>query len=531
MQDPRAQPLTMAGVSTLALLAGTLRTLQRHACDGTALTLQCPVNTTIDVLYAKYGRPRQEAEQLDLCPPLPHHARPAPKRHCEYSSTVDIYFSERYSGQATLEVKVLNTTSLEEECLAINKANKAEGRCRRDFGSRADPLWNRYNTLQRVVGECHHKNQCRIQVSPETFSDHDPCPEIRKYIEVAYKCRPERFINKIVCEGGELTLKCGKNSRLAIYSVLFGRSKEGSYMCPQPAGVPEEDCQASFATEMVMSQCHGKRQCELHANSSMYGKPCSPESRMYMKTVYTCVPRKILKEPYQGELEPDEQPEEIPEESSMMSPPAMPPVRRPDPPPPQSSTSYPHETKTTTVFYNPTVTTKLPEKKGDNGVRDYPQDGVPRSQPDLINCTVTILSGSKNREIGFLTEWMRAVAFIKKNFEKFILYLMVGLCVGLLLFLFVVVGRLLLERHLAKREAKNVNDPLTSVFATDIDDIDGDLDRSAPHGSYLCFSPSAQEPQHDVVRYTTIRSGIRQQDSDTNPRSLSRTNNNQLFYS
>lgn len=215
------------------------------------------------------------------------------------------------------------------------------------------------------------------------------------------------------------------------------------------------------------------------------------------------VPRKILKEPYQGDLEPDEQPEEIPEEDSMMSPPAMPPVRRPDPPPPQSSTSYPHETKTTTIFYNPTVTTKLPEKKGertgvfsegclkvthisfvwqriesrfcrnavyytvspllkhrrninyswsllfstvhmlkictfvgsksrlappppphspkepflpgDNGVRDYPQDGVPRSQPDLINCTVTILSGSKNREIGFLTEWMRAVAFIKST--------------------------------------------------------------------------------------------------------------------
>lgn len=160
-------------------------------------------------------------------------------------------------------------------------------------------------------------------------------------------------------------------------------------------------------------------------------------------------------------------------------------------------------------------------------------------------------------------------SLFSENFEKFILYLMVGLCVGLLLFLFVVVGRLLLERHLAKREAKNVNDPLTSVFATgnyspqslrnkcitvhrfreppvprahepptnrcrffaDIDDIDGDLDRSAPHGSYLCFSPSAQEPQHDVVRYTTIRSGIRQQDSDTNPRSLSRTNNNQLFYS
>lgn len=51
-------------------------------------------------------------------------------------------------------------------------------------------------------------------------------------------------------------------------------------------------------------------------------------------------------------------------------------------------------------------------------MRDYPQDGVPRSQPDLINCTVTILSGSKNREIGFLTEWMRAVAFIKSTEAK-----------------------------------------------------------------------------------------------------------------
>lgn len=177
--------------------------------------------------------------------------------------------------------------------------------------------------------------------------------------------------------------------------------------------------------------------------------------------------------------------------------------------------------------------TKIPIKKGGSlfpSGNDYPRDGIPRSRPDLINCTVTILSGSRDREIGFLTEWMKAIAFIKRNFEKFILYLMVGLCVGLLLFLFVVVGRLLLDRHRAKREAKIMHDPLTSVFATDIDDIDGDLDMSGALGSSLGRSPSPQEPTQEIVRYNTTRP-VRRQDSDTNPRSLSRTNNNQLFYS
>ncbi|XP_064118283.1 protein eva-1 homolog C-like [Macrobrachium nipponense] len=471
----------------LALLAGTLRTFQRHACDGTALTLHCPNNTTIDVLYARYGRPRQDTTEngssnnygslaTDPCPPLAVHISPDPKVACEYSENVN------------------------------------------------------YKTLQKVVEKCHHKNQCKIQVAPETFSDEDPCPNTRKYIEVAYKCRPETFINKVVCENGEIMLKCDKNSRLAIYSVLFGRSKSGSFMCPQPEGVPEEDCQASFATERVMTRCHGHRQCHLYADANQLGKPsCSTNSRKYMKTVYTCVPRKILKDDYQGDLEDDEYPDE---EKNMMSPPAQPPEPHPDPPEPSSS-SNPYLTQTPTAFFNPTIRAKIPGKPGSNVLpsgNDYPRDGIPRARPDLINCTVTILSGSQDRAIGFLTEWMKAIAFIKRNFEKFVLYLMVGLCVGLLLFLFVVVGRLLLDRHRAKREAKIMHDPLTSVFATDIDDIDGDLDMSGALGSSLGRSPSPQQPTQEIVCYNTTRP-IRRQDSDTNPRSLSRTNNNQLFYS
>lgn len=78
---------------------------------------------------------------------------------------------------------------------------------------------------------------------------------------------------------------------------------------------------------------------------------------------------------------------------------------------------------------------------------------------------------------------------------------------------------------------------LSCLFA-DIDDIDGDLDLDGGlgGGSLGGRSPSPpQDPTREVVRYNTCRGisggGLRRQDSDTNPRSLSRNNNNQLFYS
>lgn len=86
-----------------------------------------------------------------------------------------------------------------------------------------------------------------------------------------------------------------------------------------------------------MQMCHGKRRCALGVNPATFGTPCKPESEMYLKVIHTCgkfvdfidqywisvgcmiknniaillirsfaVPRKVLKEQYQGELEPDE---------------------------------------------------------------------------------------------------------------------------------------------------------------------------------------------------------------------------------
>lgn len=47
-------------------------------------------------------------------------------------------------------------------------------------------------------------------------------------------------------------------------------------------------CLVSYATETVMQICHGRRRCALSADTGTFGNPCRSESRMYLKTVYTC---------------------------------------------------------------------------------------------------------------------------------------------------------------------------------------------------------------------------------------------------
>lgn len=47
-------------------------------------------------------------------------------------------------------------------------------------------------------------------------------------------------------------------------------------------------CLVSYATETAMQICHGKRRCTITADATTFGNPCRADSRMYLKTVYTC---------------------------------------------------------------------------------------------------------------------------------------------------------------------------------------------------------------------------------------------------
>ncbi|CAG9094401.1 unnamed protein product [Plutella xylostella] len=68
----------------------------------------------------------------------------------------------------------------------------------------------------------------------------------------------------------------------------------------------EETCLEPYATETAMRECHGKRRCVLSADANMFGRPCKSGSRTYLKVVYTCVPRTVLKERFESAPEEDE---------------------------------------------------------------------------------------------------------------------------------------------------------------------------------------------------------------------------------
>ncbi|XP_022239431.1 protein eva-1 homolog C-like isoform X2 [Limulus polyphemus] len=83
---------------------------------------------------------------------------------------------------------------------------------------------------------CRHQRVCKIKTSPESFGE-DPCPGVRKYAEVVYKCLPNSFINKIVCENDRLRLQCKKSRRIVVYSASFGGTHHDIHECPQKSGV------------------------------------------------------------------------------------------------------------------------------------------------------------------------------------------------------------------------------------------------------------------------------------------------------
>lgn len=49
-----------------------------------------------------------------------------------------------------------------------------------------------YSLLQFVVEACQKKSHCKFTASART--NNDPCPETTKFVEVAYKCRPCKYI-------------------------------------------------------------------------------------------------------------------------------------------------------------------------------------------------------------------------------------------------------------------------------------------------------------------------------------------------
>ncbi|KAG4071359.1 hypothetical protein HA402_004063 [Bradysia odoriphaga] len=101
------------------------------------------------------------------------------------------------------------------------------------------PETHKYSLLQTAIETCQKKTMCQFVAAPKSLEG-NPCPDVRRLIYFAYKCRPYEFRSKVACENEIIQLTCSPYWRITIYSASYGRTEYESVQCAQPQGVLEE---------------------------------------------------------------------------------------------------------------------------------------------------------------------------------------------------------------------------------------------------------------------------------------------------
>ncbi|KAB0801039.1 hypothetical protein PPYR_05393 [Photinus pyralis] len=127
-----------------------------------------------------------------------------------------------------------------------------------------------------------------------------------------------------------------------------------------------------------------------------------------------------------------------------------------------------------------------------------------------------------------------------ENQERLYLYLILSVTAAVVLCLILLVGRLLVQRQHARREAKfhanaAADHSLPNCFTDDISEIDVDIDlpptNPVPVPNVAVHTSTPMETVAEVVRYPHIYTHtLRRQPETDAPRSLSSTSNTQYYY-
>jgi len=230
-----------------AILAQTLKSKQRAACDGDSLKLECPPGTKLSIQLVLYGR---TSPSSSICPPT-------------------ILQPRIYTGNEGLSCSIREA-------------------------------------LRTVEELCQSKQSCSIITSTTSFgvSAYDPCPGVRKYVEVAYKCRPTTFSSRMVCGGESLSLGCSEpEDHIAIFSSSFKSAGAGPLYCPlrqeyirealdyskDEAGRDMKKCERADMTKSLIKHCHGKKTCSITADPEVLGASACHLQHVLLKTTYACM--------------------------------------------------------------------------------------------------------------------------------------------------------------------------------------------------------------------------------------------------
>ncbi|MCJ8749889.1 hypothetical protein PDJAM_G00192830 [Pangasius djambal] len=420
LPDVAPQCALLLGFTCLAAFAHTspqfsgyllhvLRNYTDEVCDGDLLTVRCPPRTTITVQSAFYGR-KNSAHSL-FCP-----------------SPYSINGPRPLSGVTSCHVAT---------------------------------------ALQKMTDECEDRRSCELLVNSRLFGT-DPCPSIGKSLTLQYKCRPNEYKSKVVCEGEKLRVSCKTGMQIAVYSAMFGRTQEGALECPpHHRRAPSVDCHAEGALQVMTSLCQGKRTCAVRASAQEFGDPCYAGTRKYLSVIYTCVPKKLLQDSVQ-----------TPSFAPLPSQPHDPNVVGDSAPPEgnPSVTSDPVPGKSKRGKSGPDSEEKVQseDRHGEEAerARERDRDSHTEASPRDPNPAISTVFRKK---MALISNGLAAYIYIAEHPERCALYFMCGVCVGLFLTLFALVVQISCRTECKQRQAVAKKRPRPADSDSD-SDSDSDWD-------------------------------------------------------
>ncbi|XP_067428119.1 protein eva-1 homolog C isoform X1 [Thunnus thynnus] len=382
-------------------LSKVLRNYTEQACDGDFLSVRCPPRTTITVQSAFYGR--RGASDPQQCP----------QTYQALLSSYNAQEDDRYCSVST--------------------------------------------ALQKMLDECQDRRSCQVLVNSRVFGT-DQCPGSSKYLIVRYKCRPNEYKSKVVCEEERMRLSCKRGMQIAVYSAMFGRTQQGTLECPlHYRRAPSVDCQSPVALQILTTHCQGKKSCLIRASTRDFGDPCYSGTRKYLSVIYTCVPKKLLQDqnprppvyaPPPSAHDPNIVGDSPPEGTSIKSPDTVPDRKR-------IRETNPNE-----------------EKSSETG-----RGGEHPLQPPAMN---PIFNSTPSSNMALISNALAAYTYISDHPERAALFFVCGVCLGLFLTLFALVVQISCRTDCQPRQrppAKKRARPADS--SSDSSDSDSDWDTTS----------------------------------------------------
>lgn len=141
------------------------------------------------------------------------------------------------------------------------------------------------------------------------------CQNKRKWLNLVYRCRPNKLSRRYVCRGNTLQLECPPDRRLVVVAADFGWQRDEvkvNERCSTPELAPGSGQQApasaaqekqprssscwTNASHALQVNCAGQRYCELEVSPSSLGvqSSCSADKPEYLRTIFVCALQELV---------------------------------------------------------------------------------------------------------------------------------------------------------------------------------------------------------------------------------------------